>query len=197
MPLPFNSQDWYWFVGGSTTQVYSSARNIYVDPTTDSNYSIWAATWSVSPNTVATEAEIWFYVQNWMPLYLWNGTTMSQPAIGVWTKDQLNNYNASVRFNHVNEGMIAAGIPVRTDDYSRNLIQGGNLAAQANSAFTTQWFGSDGNFYTVNAEQMIEMSQTVGNHTNSCYIVFSSTATGITNNTITTLTQIDNAYVGL
>ena len=41
------------------------------------------------------------------------------------------------------------------------------------------------------------IATTVGDHTNSCYDVFSSTAQAITLNTITTLDQIDNAYVGL
>jgi hypothetical protein len=197
MPVVFDARDWYWFVGGDTTQVYSSFRNIYVDPTTDTDFGIWAAETNQNPSPATNEGDIWFYVMEFFPLYLWNGETMSQPAEGAWTKDQLNNYNVNTRFDKVNAGMVAAGVPVRTDDYSRGLIQGGLAAAQANPDFVTQWFGSDGNFYTVDASQMIELATTVANHTNTCYTVFASTAQGITANTITTLDQIDTAYVGL
>jgi hypothetical protein len=197
MPLQFNAEDWYWFVGGDQSKVYSSYRNIYVDPATDNDFGIWAASTNANPYPVGSEAEIWYYVQDYLPLYLWNGVTMSQPAEGAWYKPQLDNYNATARFNKVNGGMVAAGVPVKTDDYSRNLIQGGMTLAQADSNFTAQWFGSDGNFYTIDAPQMIEMGTTVGTHTNTCYTVFQSNSAGITDNTITTLDQIDNAYVGL
>jgi hypothetical protein len=198
MPLLFNAQDWYWTVTShSTTLVYGSARNIYVDPATDVDYGNWVTATGSSPYAVADESEVWFYTQEFMPAWLWNGSTMSQPAVGEYTKDQLDNYNSLVRFDKVNEGMIAAGVPVRTDDYSRNLIQGGNQLALADPDFTTQWYGSDGHWYTVNAAQMIEIATMVGNHTNDCYTVFQEMGQGILTNTITQPSQIDAAYVGL
>jgi hypothetical protein len=195
----FNSQDWYWVVADhNTALVYSSARNIYVDPNTDVDYGNWVTVNAgMSPYPANNEGEIWYYLQNWMAAWLWDGTQMSQPAINQYYKNQLNNYNALTRFNHVNAGMIAAGVPVKTDDYSRGLIQGAYAAASANPSFTTQWYGSDGNFYTLNASQTIEMATTVGNHTNSCYTVFSDCANKITTNVITVPSQIDAEYVGL
>ena len=195
----FNPQDWYWTVSSvSTTLVYGSARNIYVDPSTDTDYGNWVtANGGASPYSVTTESEIWYYAQNFMPAWLWDGTKMSQPRIDQYYKNQLNNYNAMTRFNHVNAGIIAAGVPVKTDDYSRGLIQGALAAAQADPAFTTQWFGSDGNFYALDASQTIEMATTVGNHTNSCYTVFADCANKIVTNVITQPSQIDAEYVGL
>lgn len=38
----YNPSDWYWFVGGDQTQVFSSARNIFV-PVTDSQFVAWAS----------------------------------------------------------------------------------------------------------------------------------------------------------
>jgi hypothetical protein len=198
MPLLFNAQDWYWTVKSvSTTLVYGSARNIYIDPTTDTDYGNWVTNTGSDPYSVTDESEVWFYVQEFMPAWLWDGTKMSQPAEGEYYKDQLDNYNALTRFNKVNDGMTAAGIPVRTDDYSRNLIQGGMQLAKDDSSFTTQWYGSDGNWYTVDAAQMIEIGTTVGNHTNDCYTVFQEMGQGILTNTITQPSQIDAAYVGL
>jgi hypothetical protein len=197
MPVIFNPQDWYWVVAADSSLVYSSKRNIYVDPNTDTDYGNWVTTSGASPYPAASEGDIWYYVQSFLPAWLWNGTTMSQPGTDQYTKDQLNNYNAMTRFSHVNEGMIAAGVPVRTDDYSRGLIQGGLQSAQLDSNFTTQWYGSDGQFYTVDAQQMIEMASVVGQHTNDCYTVFASTNNGILTNTVTQPSQIDDAYVGL
>jgi len=198
MPVTFNPADWYWTISSvSTTLVYSSARNIYVAPTTDIDYGNWVTNTGMQPYPATTEEDVWYYVQNVLPLWLWNGTTMSQPAVNEYTKDQLNNYNTNARFSKVNAGMIAAGVPVKTDDYSRGLIQGALAAAQADPTFVTHWYGSDGNFYTLDANQTIEMATTVGNHTNACYTVFKGNADGITTNTITQPSQIDDAYVGL
>jgi hypothetical protein len=36
----YNPQNWYWIVGESTTQVYSSVRKEYI-PITDDNYVAW------------------------------------------------------------------------------------------------------------------------------------------------------------
>jgi len=198
MPGQFNPQDWYWMISSvSTTLVYGSARNVYVDPSTDTDYGNWVTNTGMSPYPATSEGDVWYYLQQFMPVWLWNGTTMSQPAVGEYTKDQLNNYNATQRFNTVNKGMIAAGVPVRTDDYSRGLIQGAMAAAQADLTFTTHWYGSDGNFYTLDAAQTINMATVVGNHTNACYTVFKGNSDGITTNTITQPSQIDDSYVGL
>jgi hypothetical protein len=198
MPVSFNSYDWYWTISSvSTTLVYGSARNIYVDPSTDTDYGNWVTATGMSPYPANTEADVWYYVQNWMPAWLWNGTTMSQPGVNQYYKDQLDNYNGMTRFSHVNAGMIAAGVPVKTDDYSRGLIQGALAAAQADPTFTTKWYGSDGNFYTLDANQTIEMATTVGNHTNNCYTVFADVNNKIVTNAITQPSQIDSEYTGL
>lgn len=40
--MPYNIQNWYWIVGGSTTQVYSSASASYVS-VTDTTYEAWVS----------------------------------------------------------------------------------------------------------------------------------------------------------
>jgi hypothetical protein len=192
-----NYADWYWFVGGVTTKVYSSKRNIYVDPATDAAYAAWHQTWT--PANVPTEEDIWYYVKDYLPLWLWDDATqtMSQTAAGVYSKNQLKNYNGSVRYTKVDGGMTAAGIPVRTDDRSRGFIQGGKALAVTDSSFTTKWLGSDGNTYPVDAATMISMADTVGDHTNNCYIVFDQNNIAIGNGSVTTTAQIDAAYQGL
>jgi hypothetical protein len=193
-----NAADWYWYVGSNTTSVYGSARNIYVNPSTDVGYANWLASvgYDTAPS-IASESDIWNYVQTVLPLWLWNGTTMSQPALNQYTKVQLQNYNASVRWNKVNGGMVAAGVPVKTDDVSRGLLNDAKNTAVNTPGWTTVWYGSDGGFYNVTGDQVIQMYNTVGNHTNNCYQVYSTTNTAITDNTITLPSQIDTAYTGL
>jgi Domain of unknown function (DUF4376) len=188
----FIPSDYYWFVGGDTSKAYASKRNIYV-PTSDAEYQAFVAK-GLSPIAVESEADIWYHVQNFMPWWMWNGSTMAQPAEGQYSKDQLNNYNSQVRIAHVAGGVKSGNMPVKTDDISRGYVQGARAAAEANSSFTTTWYGADGNFYQLNASQIIRMSDDVAAHTNQCYLIFSDTATKINAGQITTLEAIDKAY---
>jgi hypothetical protein len=195
----FNPKDWYWSVAGDAANVYSSARNIYV-PTSDSDYATWQTNTGITTApAVTSEADIWPYFQDFMPLYLWDsvGKTMSQPAVGAYTKQQLQNYNSNSRITNVGKGMTAAGVPVRTDDISRGLITDARFAAQQDPNWTTKWYGSDGNFYPVDAPTMINIAKLVSDHTNSCYLVFQQTADAITTDAVTDISQIDAAYSGL
>ena len=197
MPMMFMPQDWYWFVAGDTSKVYSSARNIYV-PTSDASYAAWKTSLGMpEAQAISSEADIWNYVKDFMPLFLWNGETMSQPGIDQYNKDQLQNYNGNARFECVTGGMTAAGVPVKTDDRSRGLIADARNAAMADPNFSTQWYGSDGNFYPLDAAGVISMGDAVAGHTNDCYTVFAQISNDITLNTITTVEQIDAAYSGL
>ncbi len=48
--------DWYWFVAGDETQVYSSKRRAYF-AVADSAYVTWKQTFGM-PSQIATEAEM-------------------------------------------------------------------------------------------------------------------------------------------
>jgi hypothetical protein len=54
---PYNAQNWYWVVAGSTTQVYSSAAVAYV-PVADPTYVAWLATGG-RPTKIAVEQDLW------------------------------------------------------------------------------------------------------------------------------------------
>ncbi|WP_166304662.1 DUF4376 domain-containing protein [Bradyrhizobium sp. 2S1] len=192
----FNPKDWYWHVAGDAANVLSSARNIYV-PTSDSDYAAWLTSNGMADApSVPDEADIYHYVSDFLPLYLWDGANFSQPAAGQYSNAQLQNYNGTARLNKVNGGMTAAGIPVKTDDRSRGLISDGRALAMADSTYTTKWYGSDGLFYDVDAPTMIQMSAKVAEHTNLCYMAFEQTSAGISGGSITTLAVIDAAYQG-
>ena len=58
MPAPqFNPANWYWIVGGATTQVYSSATGGYV-PVADPTYVAWKAVAGHQTSSVPTEADL-------------------------------------------------------------------------------------------------------------------------------------------
>lgn len=199
MPMTFNANDWYWTVGDDTTKVYSSLRNIYVPPT-DAGYLSWLANSGMGAvQNIASESDIWYYVNAFQPWWLWDATTlkMSQPAAGQWTKGQLQNYDTDARTRRVAGGITAAGIPVKTDDTSRGLINTAAAAARADPDYTTTWYGSDGKFYPVDSATMISVAVAVEKHTNDCYAVFAQVSDEITLNTITTTAQIDQAFTGL
>jgi hypothetical protein len=184
----FDVRDSYWSVTGQSG-VYHSKRNCYVS-ISDSDYVARGS----SATPILNEGEIWDQLQHFMPWWLWNGTTMAQPAEGQYSKDQLNNYNSEVRVEQVAGGVKSGNVPVRTDDRSRGFISAARAAAEANSSFTTTWYGSDGAFYPMTASQIIRMSDDVGNHTNLCYDIFADTASKINAGQITTLDAIDEAY---
>jgi hypothetical protein len=197
LPFTFNVADWYWAIGGSTTEVYSSKHNYYV-PIDDDEFDAWRnAHANMPPYNAADEAEIWPQLKEVLPWWTWDGTTFSYPGPGQYKKPQLQNYNVEKRAYEVNGGMVAAGIPVRTDESSRGLIQGSRALALADPAFNTKWYGSDGNFYDVDAPKMIAMSDAVGKHTNDCYKVFESVYDSVMVSDVTTIEQIDAAYAGL
>jgi Domain of unknown function (DUF4376) len=193
----FNAKDWYWSIAGDAANVYASARNIYV-PTSDGAYTSWKAMWGTPPN-VPSESDIWYYVQAFQPWWLWDATTgkVSQPAAGQYYKGQLRNYNSDKRDREVQGGMTAAGIPVKTDNLSRGEINQSVVQATGNANFSAQWYGSDGKFYPVDQATMLSMGEAVSKHTNDCFTVFQQVDNNITLNTVTTLAQIDTAYVGL
>lgn len=192
-----NPQDWYWVVGGSTTQVYSSKRNIYV-PLSDTAYLTWL-TVHPAASIAADETDLWYYVKDFQPWWMWDavGKIVSQPSAGAWRQAQLAQYNSDTRTRKVAGGMTAAGIPVKTDDVSRGFINDARTHADANASYTTQWYGSDGNFYPADAATIITMSDAVTTHTTNCYLIFSNVATEIIQSTITTTAQIDTAYAGV
>lgn len=48
--LPFDLANWYWFVGGDETRVYSSAKNDYV-PVDDATYKAWVESGGLATRT--------------------------------------------------------------------------------------------------------------------------------------------------
>ncbi|HTB47023.1 MAG TPA: hypothetical protein VK741_25625 [Acetobacteraceae bacterium] len=89
----YNAMNWYWAVGGSTTQVWSSQRVAYV-PVTDATYLAWLATGNV-PTQIASAAALGQVIMaQWLPAFLTAGVAVAStgtPALdGTYPLDQVS-----------------------------------------------------------------------------------------------------------
>lgn len=54
-PRPFTVSNWYWYVGGDTTQAYSSAKGVFV-PSSDPTFESWLS--GGPPTNIDTAANL-------------------------------------------------------------------------------------------------------------------------------------------
>jgi hypothetical protein len=193
MPMIFNSRDWYWFVGDDTSRVYSSKRNIYVNPD-DGDLAAWSERMGMPPYSVGDESEIWYYTKDHMPAWLWDGSTMSQPGVDQYTPMQLQNYAQQVHEQVAGGGMVANGVPIKTDVFHRARLSNARTAAEADNKYTTTILGSDNTLYPLNASQIIGVSGaaiTFGTHLADTYAEVHAAAE---DGSLTSPGEIDDAF---
>lgn len=191
----FAPWDWYWAVGGSTTQVYSSKRNIYV-PLNDPQYADWLAGYD-GPSQIPTEAEIWRYVSQpprSLPDWLFNGTTFAQPTETTYTKAQLKAYSASLRFNKETGGFVFNTKTIVTTRESQGQINAAYNLAQHDATYTANWKAADGSFVLLDNATIIAMAVAVGQFVSSTFATEETVAAAIDAGTTTTLAQVAAAY---
>jgi hypothetical protein len=190
----------YWIVGGSTTDVYSSATNTMV-AASDQAYIDWAAIHAASP--IASEPELAEVIKayNVLPAWLLNAPTFVQPTPTTYTKGQLAAYAADARYRHASGGVavtsLGGAVPFLTDPVSRNTIDSAHNYAVANPGHVTDWKLSDGSFIKLSEAQLATLLQDVAGFVQSCFTCESSTVTSINAGTITTLAQIDAAFAAI
>ena len=92
----FDPTNSYWIVAGDDARVYSSRRNVYVEAT-DPEYVAWREATGFGATSVDSEATIWFYTQAYLPEWMFDGATFSQPAEGQYTDAQIAACQAAAR----------------------------------------------------------------------------------------------------
>jgi Domain of unknown function (DUF4376) len=112
----------------------------------------------------------------------------------VLSKEQLTAYAASVRYNKEIGGITINGLPIATDDRSKQMILGARIASDSDPNFSTIWVGSDGKLYPIDAAGIIGISQAVLGHVNNCFEIFAQVQQSIASGTITTPVEIDAAF---
>lgn len=96
MEPSFNVGDWYWIVGGSATQVWSSKRIGYV-PVSDATYQAWLAAGHLATKIDSVTSLLDVLQQQWAPLILAQGcalTSTGTPALdGTYALDDKSQQN--------------------------------------------------------------------------------------------------------
>lgn len=109
-------------------------------------------------------------------------------------RNQLTAYAADKRWQKESGGIVVGGVPIATDDRSKQMIIGARLAADADPDWTTQWVGADGSVHPVDATAMIAISDAVQAHVNACFVTYASVKSAIDAGTITAREEIDAAF---
>lgn len=188
----FNPRDWYWAVAGDTTEVYSSARNLYV-AVADPAYLDWLAN-NVRPTPIDAESSIWYYLQDWRPSWLFDGATFAQPAADSYTKAQLSAYAAAKRYDKEVGGTTVNGHAYLSDRETQAKLTAAVLLCQVNPSATIKWKLADGSFIDLDAAGMTAVASAVGAFVQACFATEASVTAAIAAGTTTTLAQVDAAF---
>ncbi len=105
----YNPADWYWFVAGSTSQVWSSRRVQYV-PVTDADYLAWCGAGNFASRIISAAELGDVLMQQWLPSIFAAGIQIASagtPALnGTYAFDEAT----QTKIAGVVAG-LAAGIP--------------------------------------------------------------------------------------
>jgi hypothetical protein len=178
--MPFSTyrpDNWYWFVGADTDNVWSSARAMNV-PISDADYVAWLANHSMTPQ-MASMAELEDTLRQSFP----RGTPRT--------------YAADARFRKASGGATVGGKPYLTDPVSRNTLGSAHDYAVANPGHITDWKLADGTFIKLDEPGLAHALQQIATFVQSCFSCESTLVTGIDGGTITTLAEIDAAFAAI
>lgn len=123
----------------------------------------------------------------------WNGsvfhrTETPSPPVNLVT------YAENKRWKKEVGGIYLNGIPIATDDRSKQMILGARVAADGDPDFTTPWVGADGAVYPLDAAAVIAVSNAVLSHVAACFAIYATVKADIDGGTIATTAQIDAAF---
>ena len=185
----------YWIIGGSSTEVYSSATNTMV-PVDDADYVAWAA---INLTTqIANEGDLASVLQahgTALPAWMFEADSFIQPTPDTYSQDQLGAYTTYSRWVKEQGGITTtAGMPILTDDRSQAKINGARLVSEGRSDLTTSWHAADGSFNDMTSADIIAMSDDLQTHVNNCFAISSDVHAQIAFGAVTTLEQIDAAF---
>jgi hypothetical protein len=192
--MPLNPFDHYWIIGGSTAEVYSSAKNVML-PASDPDYVEWAAMRIASRiGTVEELAEV-LQTRQALPDWMFNADSFIQPSEDTYSKEQLKAYSDDKRWQKEQGGITAtAGFPIRTNDRAQAKITGLYAASKEAPGVVTPYHAADGSIQQLDAAGMYALNSDLLTHINNCFEVSADVHGEIDTGTITTLEQIDAAF---
>lgn len=113
-----------------------------------------------------------------------------QSGAFVLTRERLLEYAAEKRWRVETGGVEIDGIRIATDDRSKTLITGGRIKADADPEHRLR-FKVGGSFVSLDAEQIIAISDAVFAHTQAAFDAEDAVIEAIATGTITTLAEIN------
>lgn len=174
----FDPRDWYWLAADG--RLFSSAR-VKLIVENDESFVAWAAHAAPTP---------------WPRDDAGEQTTAALQAVlapyGLFA--DLLAYARDGRWRAEVGGMLWNGVSIATDDSSKVKIAGARLAAQANPAFETTWWGTDGEGVVVDAALIIQLSDAVLAHVDATFTTFGLVKAAIAAGEITSRAEIDAAF---
>lgn len=118
----YNPCNWYWIIGGSTTQVYSSSRKAFV-PQNDEIYLAWVARGNRAQAAIQTNAELWDLLATACP----DGLPADAGAQDVKNETQYNQIPVIVRkiiYDFDKRVRALEGQPERTANQFKQYVKG-------------------------------------------------------------------------
>lgn len=107
----YNPANWYWAVGGSATQVWSSARAQYV-PVSDADYQAWIANVYPAPTPIPNATELYnVLMDQWTPSAQSPGVQVKSTATPALSGTYAIDVAATANLSALSTG-IAAGKPI-------------------------------------------------------------------------------------
>jgi hypothetical protein len=199
-PRPvFNAGDWYWEIVTNPAVVYSSKRNVYVDPVTDSDFAAWLdANGGALPPLVADESEVEYYVKDVLPAWLFNADdTFIQPTPTTHTQGQLVAYAAEARGTRMASDLVVNGLPWSTDPLTYGSLNSAFIYVQQKTATVFSWKLLDGSFITLDKTDIIALHDAANDFGQNCFACEDATLDKIEAGTITTLEEIDAEFAAV
>jgi len=179
--VAYNPKDWYWIVAGSTTQVFSSARQAYV-PVTDATYLAWRA--ANFPTQIISEVELIAVLAQQAPgVVLPSNAGLIGYAIGKQQAIAAGGISVAIS--------SSVTIEASTDTASLALLSTAVAVAQSNPSATTPWVQKNGTPVSLNAGEVLEILAAVSAFIQSTFATLSAVITAINGGTITTRNQVD------
>lgn len=198
MSLP-DFRDFYWTVGASSSNVYSSKSNTYVD-IEDPDYVAFLNAGNY-PTRIANEAELWDVISGplGLPGWMFNGETFSQPAASKFSKAQLKAYANIVQWSRAVGGHVVmidgSPVPFSTSEASMSLLAGKAMRLQQpNPPSTVRWQVSPTSFKLIEADDFIVAASSVADFVQSTFDRLDEVFSMIDDGTVTTPDGVENAF---
>lgn len=140
----------------------------------------------IPENAVPLTEEQWRELVAYQGTRRWDGSRVVPFSPPV----DLGAYAAAKRYDAETGGIVVAGMIVATDDRSKTLLAGARIKADSDVNHTVR-FKTGAGFVTLDAAQIVTVSDAVLEHVQACFDAEGDILAAIGDGTVTTVAQID------